>query len=143
MVAHSILHHIENLEHAFDEIEKAMKPDATLIGNEYVGPNRFHFSDRALSIMNELLSCLPPRSGSYERKERPRPEFMIKNDPTEAVRSEDLVPMIEQRFDVLDRKELGGTISCISCTTSCRLPVGGSARARDHRDALRLRRGAG
>lgn len=111
VVAHSILHHIENLEHAFEEIEQAMKPDATLIVNEYVGPNRFQFSDRALSIMNELLACLPPTlRGDYERKDRPSSKFIIEHDPTEAVRSEDLVPTIEQRFEVLERNPLGGTI---------------------------------
>jgi 2-polyprenyl-3-methyl-5-hydroxy-6-metoxy-1,4-benzoquinol methylase len=117
VVAHSILHHIENLEHAFDEIAAAMKPDATLIVNEYVGPNRFQFRDDVLAIMNEILACLPDRllrgevePGTHRRRERPSVEEMIANDPTEAVRSEDLEPTIGERFEVLERKTLGGTI---------------------------------
>jgi SAM-dependent methyltransferase len=105
VIAHSILHHVENLEHCFAQIERAMKPDATLIVNEYAGPNRFQFSDEILAIINDLLACL-----GYPPKERPSPEQMIANDPTEAVRAAELMPMIEERFEVLERKELGGTI---------------------------------
>ncbi len=117
VVAHSILHHVENLEHALEQIESAMKPDATLVINEYVGPNRFQFTDSALAIMNELLACLPAplRRGTvedvtYERKERPSLQLMLATDPTEAVRAQDVVPMVEKRFAVLERKPLGGTI---------------------------------
>jgi SAM-dependent methyltransferase len=117
IVAHSILHHVENLEHAFAEIERSMKPDAMLIVNEYAGPNRFQFSDEILGIINELLAALPAdlRRGQveqriYDRKERPSREFMIENDPSEAVRSEDLLPMIGDRFEVLESKKIGGTI---------------------------------
>lgn len=35
---------------------------------------------------------------------------MIANDPSEAVRSADLLPMMEGRFEILERKNLGGTI---------------------------------
>ncbi|HVS32475.1 MAG TPA: class I SAM-dependent methyltransferase [Thermoanaerobaculia bacterium] len=117
VVAHSILHHIENLEHALGEIERAMKPDATLIVNEYAGPNRFQFRDDVLAIMNGIMACLPERlrrgeveQRTHERRERPPLDVMIAADPTEAVRAEELVPMIEERFEVLDRKMLGGTI---------------------------------
>src|SRR6266852_902673 len=117
IVAHSILHHVENLEHAFAQIERAMKPEAMLIVNEYVGPNRFQFPDEVLDIINELLAALPEhlRRGhveqtTYNRRERPSPEFMIENDPSEAVRSEDLLPMIGDRFEVLESKKIGGTI---------------------------------
>jgi hypothetical protein len=73
--------------------------------NEYVGPNRFQYSDDILDIINTLLACIgePP-------KQRPTIEEMIANDPTEAVRSEELLPMLDQRFDVRERKHIGGTI---------------------------------
>ena len=117
VVAHSILHHVEKLEHAFEQVERAMKPEATFIVNEYIGPNRFQFSDEILAIVNDLLRCLPAqlRHGAledrvYEARERPTIDQMIANDPSEAVRASDLMPMIRQRFDVLEVKQLGGTI---------------------------------
>ena len=83
-----------------------MRPAATLIVNEYVGPNRFQFSDRELEIINALLQCLP---GGGQRT-RPSVEEMIANDPTEAVRAEELVKLTERNFIVVDRKNIGGTI---------------------------------
>jgi SAM-dependent methyltransferase len=111
VVAHMILHHVENLEHALAEIERAMKRDATFIVNEYVGPKRFQFSDDVLTKVNLLLRCLPARlRGSYEMKERPPLQLMIDLDPSEAVRSDEVLPLIEERFDVLERKNVGGTL---------------------------------
>ncbi|HYC90243.1 MAG TPA: class I SAM-dependent methyltransferase [Thermoanaerobaculia bacterium] len=105
VVAHSVLHHVENLEHAYAQLEKTMRPNATLILNEYVGPNRFQYGDDVLSIMNALLACIgqPP-------KQRPSVEEMLANDPTEAVRSEELLPLTGRTFEVLERKNIGGTI---------------------------------
>lgn len=106
VVAHSVLHHVENLEHAFTEIEGAMRADATLVVNEYVGPDRFQFSDDVLRIMNALLRCIRPG----EVRSRPTVEEMIANDPTEAVRASELPAFLAARFDVRERRELGGTI---------------------------------
>ncbi|HEX7152963.1 MAG TPA: class I SAM-dependent methyltransferase [Thermoanaerobaculia bacterium] len=117
VVAHAVLHHIEKLEHAFGQIERAMRPNATFIINEYVGAKRFQYSEDVLRIINELLACLPEplRRGAverrvYDRRERPTVEQMIASDPTEAVRSDELLPFIESRFEVLDRRDIGGTI---------------------------------
>ena len=117
VIAHSILHHIDNLEHAYSEIDRVMKPDATFIINEYAGPRRFQFSDDVLSLLNELLRCLPARlrrsaleGRTYESKEPPTVEAMIATDPSEAVRSDELVSIAERRFEILDRRFLGGTL---------------------------------
>jgi SAM-dependent methyltransferase len=105
VVAHMILHHVENLEHALSEIEGAMKRDATLIVNEYVGPKRFQFSDDVLDHINRLAHCL-----GIESRERPPLQLMIDLDPSEAVRSDEIVPMLRERFEILEQKNLGGTI---------------------------------
>ena len=105
VVAHSILHHVENLEHAYDQIERALKPEGTLLVNEYAGPNRFQFDDHVLRLINELRDAL-----GAPRMERPSAAFMIEHDPSEAVRSEDVLPLLRNRFEVLEEKALGGTI---------------------------------
>lgn len=111
VVAHSVLHHVENLEHAYAQIERTMKPHATLLVNEYVGPNRFQYGDDVLSIINTLLRCLPPElRGPYESRTRPTVEEMIANDPTEAVRATDILPLLVQRFDGVERSDLGGAV---------------------------------
>ena len=111
VVAHSVLHHVQNLEHAYAQIERSMKRDATLIVNEYVGPNRFQYSDDVAMLSAALLRALPEElRHPYESRPRPTVEEMIANDPTEAVRAEELVAMTERVFDVRERKAIGGTI---------------------------------
>jgi SAM-dependent methyltransferase len=106
VVAHSVLHHVENLDHAYAQIENAMRPNATLILNEYAGPNRFQFSDDVLGIMNALLRCVAPD----ETRRRPTVEEMLASDPTEAVRAEEVLPAAERHFELLERKNIGGTL---------------------------------
>jgi SAM-dependent methyltransferase len=111
IVAHSVLHHVSNLEHAYAQLERAMRPDATLIVNEYVGPDRFQFSDEVLTIINALLGCLPRELRQpYDVRARPTVEEMIASDPTEAVRSSELLAFTRTRFDVREEKPLGGTL---------------------------------
>lgn len=111
VVAHSVLHHIEHLEHAYAQLEAAMKRDATIIVNEYAGPNRFQYGDDVLAIINALLRCLPRELRTpYDVRVRPAVEEMIAADPTEAVRAAELVAFTERLFDVRERRDLGGTI---------------------------------
>lgn len=117
IVAHAVLHHVENLEHAYEELHGALRANGTLILNEYVGPNRFQFGDDVQRVMDELFRCLPARlrrgaveDRVYERRERPTVEQMIGNDPTEAVRAAELVGMTEKWFRVVARRNIGGTI---------------------------------
>jgi SAM-dependent methyltransferase len=111
VVAHSVLHHVENLEHAYAQIEGCMRADATLIVNEYVGPNRFQYGDDVLWAMNALLRALPEElRRPYDVRTRPTLDEMIANDPTEAVRSEELLSLTARWFDVRERKNIGGTI---------------------------------
>lgn len=105
IVAHSVLHHVTNLDHAYAQLGRALRAEGTLLFNEYVGPNRFQYGDDVLSIINALLACL-----GRPAKARPSVEEMIANDPTEAVRSEELLAFTESHFDVLERKNIGGTI---------------------------------
>jgi 2-polyprenyl-3-methyl-5-hydroxy-6-metoxy-1,4-benzoquinol methylase len=111
VVAHSVLHHVENLEHAYAQIERCMRPEATLVVSEYVGPNRFQYGDDVLSMINALLKALPEElRRPFEARTRPTVDEMIANDPSEAVRSEELVAFTEKVFDVRERKNIGGTI---------------------------------
>ena len=111
VVAHSVLHHVANLEHAFPQIERAMRRDATLVVSEYVGPNRFQFSDDVLAIINALFAALPEElRGPDPMRRRPGVDEMIANDPTEAVRSAELPAFLESHFDLLERKQVGGTV---------------------------------
>jgi len=116
--AGSALHHIAKLEHVLDEVHKALKPGCFFIANEFVGPSRFQWTDKQLQIINELLASLPPqyradlrRPGQVKsRVERPTVVQMLLSDPSEAVRSAEIVPLIRQRFEIVQQIDFGGTI---------------------------------
>jgi SAM-dependent methyltransferase len=117
VIAHSVLHHVENLEHAMPQIADALVSDGVLFVNEYVGPMRFQYSGRQMAIINDLLARLPERyrrSGVmreiYPHKTRPTIDEMIRTDPSEAVRSDEILPLLDRHFDVKESIRYGGTV---------------------------------
>ncbi|NWG04921.1 MAG: class I SAM-dependent methyltransferase [Syntrophaceae bacterium] len=111
------LHHIENLEHVLEEIGGALKKDGLFIISEYVGPNHFQWTDEQLRVANDLLLLLPerfridPATGIVRNRIDRQPlSHMMAIDPSEGVRSEDIIPLIEERFRVIKRIDYGGTI---------------------------------
>jgi 2-polyprenyl-3-methyl-5-hydroxy-6-metoxy-1,4-benzoquinol methylase len=113
--AGSSLHHIENLEHLFAQVRQHLNPGGLFLINEFVGPNRFQWTDRQVAIINLLLGILPRKlktTSSGELKphfSRPSLEEMS-YDPSEAVRSKDIIPLISKEFDIIYRLDYGGTI---------------------------------
>lgn len=165
--AHASVHHFEQLEHAFVQVEQALKPGGLFILNEYVGPNRFQFPSAQRQAIQACLDLLPPayrqlspqvaqarlsgdgrqtvlpsdlpqrlldkwRDGdllaAVGRRLRllraahagaplakttaslPTARSVIAVDPSEAVRSAEIVPLLRQHFDIVEYKPLGGTI---------------------------------
>ncbi len=116
-VSVAALHHVENLEHLLAQVSASLKPGGWLVFDEYVGPNRMQWSDRVLEIVNEVLGILPERyrisvrDGLPKvREERFPVEKMIEIDPSEGVRSEEIIPLVERYFQLAARRQYGGAI---------------------------------
>ena len=113
---HSI-HHVAALEHVFRGVAKALKPGGLFVLNEFVGPTRFQWTDRQLAVANGLCQVLPPAVLRRVTDGRPRGPItrltiaeMIEADPSESVRSSDILPLLPRYFDVLEVRGYGGTI---------------------------------
>lgn len=111
------VHHIENLEGYVSEVHKTLKPGGLFIVNEYIGPNQFQWTDVQYETAQQMLLDIPVHyramireEGTKEKVGRPTIEEMNAYDPTEAIRSEDIVPQLEQHFEVIDRRDFGGTL---------------------------------
>lgn len=111
------LHHVERLEYVLAEVLRSLRPGGFLIINEYVGPSRWQWSDQRLTIINTLLSTLPPHYRVHSQRdeiktleERPSIEFMKHIDPSESVRSADILPIVRSYFEIAAEFPYGGAI---------------------------------
>jgi len=110
------LHHVRNLEALFAEIARALKPGGFLVMDEYLGPSQFRWSVAQTNLMNALLSLLPgryrrtPDGGVKSLLVPPRPEDLATKDPSEAIRSEEIIPLLDRDFVMRAKADYGGTL---------------------------------
>lgn len=110
------LHHIANLEHLFKQVSHTLKPGGLFIVNEFVGANQFQWPSEQIDVAQTLLETIPKRlrmgilNGELkEQVERPTIEMMNIVDPTEAIRSEELMEKFAEYFEVIEQRDFGGT----------------------------------
>jgi ubiquinone/menaquinone biosynthesis C-methylase UbiE len=110
-------HHFAKLEKIFSMVARALKPDGYFYINEFVGPSRFQWTDAQLAVCNLLLETLPDkyrtRIQTGKEKElilRPTIADMIIMDPSEAIRSAEIIPVLQQYFEIVERHDYGGTV---------------------------------
>lgn len=116
VISVAALHHVYNLERLFGQINRSLKPEGLFFYDEYIGPNRMQWADDVLAEVNRSLEAMPARyrrkvaGGMKERMIRYPIEELIAIDPTEAVRSEEIVPLTEKYFDIVEKREYGGAL---------------------------------
>jgi SAM-dependent methyltransferase len=115
--ADQALHHFSPLEPLLLQIQHALKPRGYLIASEFVGPSRFQWTDRQLEVINGVLAILPHRyrrrwtdGGLKSKVHRPSWLTMTLGDPSEAIESASIVPLLEEHFEIVERRDYGGTI---------------------------------
>jgi ubiquinone/menaquinone biosynthesis C-methylase UbiE len=114
------LHHVENLEGLLQNVRSTLTDDGLVLVVEFVGPTRFQWTEKQVQITQELLDILPPalKKNLYDpllnkiktKITRPTIHDVITGDPSEAIRSGEIMELLYQGFDVLEQKPLGGTL---------------------------------
>lgn len=111
------LHHFSPLREILERIARWLKPEGYFILHEYAGPTRFQWTNRQVEVSNSLLSLLPRKyTQLYQSRQhkdkvlKPGRLRMILRDPSEAVESARIRPLIHEIFDVVELKGFGGTI---------------------------------
>ena len=111
------LHHVAALEKVLRAVRAALKPGGYFLINEFVGPRQFQFPDRQLAVVRELLDALPERLRLDSTTGRVKTEYIRQSvahwnrwDPSEAVRSDEIVPLLRRTFDVALELPYGGTV---------------------------------
>jgi SAM-dependent methyltransferase len=113
--ANDVLHHISGLEDVYSRIHEVLGPRGRFVFNEYVGPNRFQYSDARMDLINRYFRLFPDRlrqdpvAGRLVWKRRRVDEAgLVAEDPTEAVRSEDVLPLARKAFRIVREYPYGG-----------------------------------
>ena len=115
IIAHDVLHHITGLERLYALIHDALEPRGRFVFKEYVGPNRFQYDDERIELVNRYFRLFPdnlrwdPVSNTcLWKRTRIDARKLIEDDPTEAVRSEDVLPLARQAFSPVAEIPYGG-----------------------------------
>lgn len=103
---HQSLHHFDDLDDLMGRVRRALAPDGLLYADEYVGPSRDEWTPWKLALPNLFYRGLP--SGTRRAKIVRAP--INREDPTEAIRSSQIVAAIERNFRVLHRRDYGGNL---------------------------------
>jgi len=116
VLAHQSAHHVEDLDRLFATVSRALRPGGVFHLHEFVGPDRFQWTDAQLHHMNAFVGALPARylrlpSGEPRpNKLRPTIADMIAIDPTEAISSSAILNAVGRHFRILEIRELGGAL---------------------------------
>ena len=114
------LHHIRELELVCERVRRSLKPNGWLFFNEYVGANHFAFGPQQVEAMTHAFALIPERyrvsfvAGSFgqvqHRVPLPDPVEVVRTDPSEAVRSQDILKVVEDYFDIQTINPCGGSL---------------------------------
>ncbi len=117
VIAKMSLHHIEQLEHVYAQVKRTLKDGGVFVFNEFIGPSRFQWTDLQVELIAQLLSVIPKKNTFSDwshqfltRIDRPTVRDMIAMDPSEAVRSADIMSELKKVFEILEYKPYGGTL---------------------------------
>jgi hypothetical protein len=107
-IALGALHHVEKLEHLCQQLQHALKPGSYIFINEFVGPARHQWTRQQLDIINRVTAVLPAGWRRTQWVEPPPVDKVTAADPSEAVRSDEVVSALCGYFELVDYCDYGG-----------------------------------
>lgn len=119
VVAASVLHRQRDLAAVLDRVRAWMAPGALLYVDEFVGPDRFQWTDGQLDVINRLLACLPEEYRvDLSRDERSIKDIVVRPDAErfaaqhedEAVSGSRTVALLDERFERVVFRPYGGAV---------------------------------
>jgi SAM-dependent methyltransferase len=87
ILVHGVLHHAARPEELLRRLHDSLAPRGRLVFVEYVGPDRFRYSEAHRAIVDRYARLLPERL----RGARPHPAALLRTRPHEAAHSTELL----------------------------------------------------
>jgi SAM-dependent methyltransferase len=100
-LANHSLHHVVELEHLFDAVAEAIRPDGAFLVNDMIGRNGHMRWPEALSILEPVWRAMPDRYKHNRQLGRFEPEFVnwdCSAEGFEGIRAQDILPLLLERF---------------------------------------------
>ena len=91
------IHHVENLEGLWAAARRWLRPGGVVMAQEYIGPNRFQWTDAQIEAGSNALAEIVPDEHKVHHDQvcRVPPEEIAALDPSEAVRSAEILSTAE------------------------------------------------
>lgn len=103
---HQSLHHVDELEATLSTVMKALTPHGLLYLDEYVGPSRTSWSPRRLAPVRFVYDRLPESLRAHRKLPLP----IHPHDPSEAIRSDEIISRTAVGFVTLEERPYGGNL---------------------------------
>lgn len=104
------MHHVENLDFCFRSIARSLRPGGYLWLNDYVGPNRFQWSNTQMRLADELLALVPKAWRRRDKVLRCDARALRGRDPSEAVAAQHIEAALTAHFEIVQKWPRGGTL---------------------------------
>lgn len=109
---HHSLHHVAKLEKLLRAVLLALKPDGLLYLDEYIGPSRTWWTDERFRHARAVFEKLVPPDLRFV-PQLPLP--IVYEDPSEAVRSGEILGQVSVGFDIRELRGYGGNLLSLIC----------------------------
>ncbi|HEV2721181.1 MAG TPA: class I SAM-dependent methyltransferase [Thermoanaerobaculia bacterium] len=106
---HQSLHHVAKIEKLLRAVLRALKPNALLYLDEFIGPSRHEWNDARLERYWQIYKTIPPEVRWFEIMPMP----VQWDDPSEAVRSSEIVRRLRVGFHIDHFRGYGGNILAV------------------------------
>lgn len=106
VIFHQSLHHVDALENLLPEVMRALRPDGLVLLDEYVGPSRSWWSPGRFRLQRSVYDALPAAVRALPKLPLPVHAF----DPSEAVRSGAILPLLRVGFTIVTEQSYGGNL---------------------------------
>jgi SAM-dependent methyltransferase len=103
---HQSLHHVRNLERLLSNVHRALTADGLLYLDEFVGPSRTDWNLYAIRWYSALYQLFPRQVRYFDQFAMPIQE----EDPSEAIRSADILSCLSIGFRIEHFRGYGGNI---------------------------------
>ncbi|HVR44358.1 MAG TPA: class I SAM-dependent methyltransferase [Thermoanaerobaculia bacterium] len=103
---HQSLHHVGKIERLLHAILRTLRPEGILYLDEYVGPSRTDWSDRRIRPQRAAYS----RLAKEVRRSEKLPLPIQPDDPSEALRSGEIVEQLAIGFRNVEKRGYGGNL---------------------------------